>query len=122
MTQILFKLLVRKPLAEKNYHGPKNETEKRKKTDVPKEFVNKIKNLGMKVEDADILFKSKINWTAVYSENKIYCVVPGCNHFTKINNEELKNHMVNVHKWGDYPCNYDHCNYVACSKVIIFWI
>ena len=71
----------------------------------------------MKVEDAEILFKSKINWCAVYSENKIYCVEPGCNYFTTIDNKELTNHMINVHGYGNYPCNYDHCDYVACSKV-----
>ena len=71
----------------------------------------------MKVEDAEILFKSKIDWCAVYSENKIYCVEPGCNYFTKIDNQELTNHMINVHKWGAYPCKYDNCNYVASSKV-----
>ena len=119
-THILFKLPVRKSLIEKNKKGPKNETEKRNKIDVPKEFVEKIKNLGLKVEDAEILFKSKIDWAAVYSENKIYCVIPGCDYFTKIDNEELTNHMINEHQWGDYPCNYDHCNYVATSKVINF--
>ena len=112
-----FKLPVRKPLIEKNQQGPKNETEKRKKTDVPKEFIEKIKNLGMKVGDVEVLFKSKINWCAVYSENKIYCVEPGCSYFTKIDNQELTNHMINVHKWGPYPCKYDNCNYVASSKV-----
>jgi len=54
----------------------------------------------MKVEDAEILFKSKINWCAVYSENKIYCVEPGCNYFTTIDNEELKHHMKDVHGYG----------------------
>ena len=108
-----------KLLTEKTYQGPKKKPEKRNK-DVPKEFIKKIKDLGMKVEDAEILFKSKIDRDAVYFENKIYCVVPGCNHFTKINNEELASHMVNVHKWGEYPCNYDHCDYVAASKVIYF--
>jgi len=103
-------------MIEKNYQGPKKETEKRK-TDIPEEFIKKIKNLGMKVEDAEILFKSKIDWTAVYSENKIYCVEPGCSYFTKIDNHELTNHMINVHKWGAYPCKYDNCNYVASSKV-----
>ena len=107
---------MRKPLIEQTNHGAKKESEKRKKS-IPKDFIRKIKNLGMKVEDAELLFKSKIDWTAVYSENKIYCVEPGCNYFTTIDNEELKNHMINVHGYGDYPCNYDHCDYVACSKV-----
>ena len=71
----------------------------------------------MKVEDAEVLFKSKIDWTAIYSENKIYCVEPGCNYFTRIDNGELTSHMINMHKYGDYPCDYDHCDYVAASKV-----
>ena len=101
---------------ERTNRGPKIETEKRNK-DIPKEFIKKIENLGLKVEDAEILFKSKIDWTAVYSENKIYCVEPGCNYFTKIDTDELKYHMISVHKYGYYPCNYDHCDYVAVSKV-----
>ena len=113
-----FQLPVRKPLIEKNKQGPKKETEKRK-TDIPKEFIKKIKNLGLKVEDAEILYKSKIDWTAIYSENKIYCVEPRCDYFTKIDGEELTNHMINVHKYGDFQCNYDHCDYVATSKVKI---
>ena len=105
-----------KPLTEKRYHGPKYDTERQKKTEVPKEFVEKIKNLGMKVEDAELLFKSKIDWCAVYSDNKIYCVEPGCDYSTTIDNEELTNHIIDVHKYGDYPCSHDHCNYVATSK------
>ena len=70
----------------------------------------------MKVEDSEILFKSKIDWTAVYSQNKIYCVEPGCDYFTKIDNCELTNHMLRVHKYGDYPCEVEHCDYVAVSQ------
>ena len=103
----------KKPLTKQ---GPEKEVEKRKK-DIPKEFIRKIKRLGMNVEDAEVLFKSKINWSAVYTENKIYCVEPGCNYFTKIDTDELTNHMINVHEYGDYPCNYEHCDYVASSKV-----
>ena len=107
---------MRKPLTEKLNHGLKKETEKRK-IDIPKEFIKKIKKLGMKVEDAEILYKSKIDWCAVYSENKIFCAEPGCDYFTKIDSEELTNHTINVHKYGDYPCEDDHCDYVAHSKV-----
>ena len=107
---------VRKPLTEKTLQGSKKDTEKRK-TDIPKEFIKKIKNLGLKVEDAEILFKSEIDWCAVYSDNKIYCVEPRCNYFTKIDNEDLANHMVIEHKYGDYPCDDAHCDYVAASKV-----
>ena len=74
----------------------------------------------MKVEDAAILYKSKIDWTAVYSDNKIYCVEPGCNYFARIDSDELSNHMIDVHQYGYHPCDYDHCNYVAASKVINF--
>ena len=95
MKQLYFQFPVRKPLIEKTNYGAKKESEKRKKS-IPKDFITKIKNLGMKVEDAELLFKSKINWCAVYSENKIYCVEPGCNYFTTIDNEELKNHMIQL--------------------------
>ena len=104
---------------EKLHQGPKNASERRK-VDIPKEFIKKIKKLGMRVEDAEVLYKSKIDWCAVYSENKIYCVEPGCDYFTTINNEEIACHMINVHKYGDYPCEDDHCDYVAHSMVRLF--
>ena len=112
-------MLLKKPLIEKTNQFPKKVPDNRKK-EVPKGFIKKIKNLGINVEDADILFKSKIDWCAVYSDNKIYCVEPYCNFGTEIDNEELTNHMISVHKYGEYPCNYDHCDYVAYSKVS-FW-
>ena len=71
----------------------------------------------MKVEDAEVLYKSKIDWSAVYSENKIFCAEPSCDYFTEIDNEDLTKHMITVHKYGNYPCEYDHCDYVAHSKV-----
>ena len=104
------------PLNKRTNRVSKKESEKRI-NDVPNEFIRKIKNLGMKVEDAHVLFQTKIDWTAVYSENKIYCIEPACDFFTMIDNEELTNHMINVHKYGDYLCKYDHCDYVATSKV-----
>ena len=110
-----------KPLVERTNQGSKKEIEKRKK-DIPKEFIKKIQNLGMKIEDAEVLFSSKIDWTAVYSDNKIYCVEPECNYFTKIDTDELTKHMKSVHKYGDYPCDYDHCDYVATSSVIDYLI
>ena len=101
---------------EKANRGPKKETEKRK-TDIPKVFIQKIKKLGMRVEDAEVLYKSKIDWCAVYSEKKIYCAEPGCDYFTKIDSEELTNHMINVHNYGKFPCEFEHCDYVGFSKV-----
>ena len=92
-------------------------TEKKEKVDVPKEFIMKIKKLGMKIEDAEILFKTKIDWTAVYSNNKIHCPEITCDYFAKIDNGELTGHLVNVHKYGQYTCDYDHCNYIGYSKV-----
>ena len=110
---------MKKPLTEKLNHDLKKETEKRK-IDIPKEFIKKIKKLGMKVEDAEVLYKSKIDWCAVYSDNKIYCAEPGCDYFTKIDSKELTDHMINVHEYGEYECQDDNCNYIACSKVKIF--
>ena len=103
-------------MTENTLRGSKKEAEKRK-TDIPKDFIKKIKKLGMKVEDAEVLFKSKIDWCAVYIENKVYCTELGCNFSTTIDKEDLTNHMINEHKYGEYPCNHDHCNYVAASKV-----
>ena len=88
-----------------------------KQIDIPKEFIKTIEKLGMRKKDAVMLYKSKIDWIAVYSENKIYCIEPRCKYFSQIDNEDLKNHMINVHKYGEYPCPYDDCDYVAFSKV-----
>ena len=88
----------------------------RKKNDIPKEFIKKIRKLGMKEEDADILYRTKIDWTAVYSNNKIYCTETGCDYYTKLDNDDLKNHMISDHNYGKYPCTRAHCNFVAYSK------
>ena len=88
-----------------------------KQIDIPKEFIKTIEELGMRKKDAVMLYKSKIDWVAVYSENKIYCIEPKCKYFTEIDNEDLRNHMIKVHKYGEYPCPYTDCDYVAFSKV-----
>ena len=90
---------------------------KEKKIDIPEDFIKKIEKLGMNVNDAEILFESKINWTAVYSENKIYCPEVSCDYFSKIDNGELNNHLITVHNYGQYPCEFPNCNYVGVSKV-----
>ena len=41
---------------------------KTKKIDIPKDFIKKIKKLGMNVDDAEILFKSKMDWTKSTTE------------------------------------------------------
>ena len=106
-------------IARKSIGGSKNESVK--KEDVPKQFIKQIQRLGMKVEDAELLYRTKINWTAVYSENKLYCTEHGCEFFTKIDGDELKNHMIADHNYGEYPCPYQDCNYVGVSKVSDFF-
>ena len=106
-------------IARKSIGGSKNESVK--KEDVPEQFIKQIQRLGMKVEDAEMLYKTKINWTAVYSENKLYCTEHGCEFFTKIDGDELKNHMIADHNYGEFPCPYQDCNYVGVSKVSDFF-
>ena len=91
------------------------------KQEVPKEFIQKIKELGMKEEDAGILYQTKIDWTAVYSENKIFCTETRCDFYTKIDNEELTKHMINKHKYGEYPCLHPNCSFIGYSKVNILF-
>ena len=90
---------------------------KEKKIDIPKDFLKKIKKLGMKEEDAEILFRSKIDWAAVYSSNKILCTEPACDYHTKIEGGDLKNHLISVHNYGEYPCRYSGCNFIGVSEV-----
>ena len=71
----------------------------------------------MKEEDANILYQTKIDWTAVYSENKIFCTETRCDFFTKIDDPRLTNHMKHKHKYGEYPCIHPNCNFVGYSKV-----
>ena len=76
----------------------------------------------MKEEDAEILYETKIDWSVVYSDNKIYCTEGGeqkCDFVAEIrsNNEDLINHLQAVHQWGDWPCYDKNCGYIAHSKV-----
>lgn len=106
--------------ARKTSAGTKTRNEKSDKKEkiyIPKEFIEKIKELGLKVENAEVLYKSKIDWTAVYSNNKIYCPEFTCDYYTKIDNGALTDHLVNVHKYGQYECEDAHCNYIGYSKV-----
>merc|ERR1712168_1556909 len=86
------------------------------KEEIPKSFIKKIKELGLKEEDAETLFETKIDWDAVYSDNKIYCVEPGCKFVTEIDGGNLTEHMINVHKYGEYPCRDKYCNYIGHSQ------
>ena len=91
-------------------------TAKPKKLVIPNDFIKTIKKLGLKEENAAILFQTKINWTAVYSTNKIFCTEINCDYFTHLD-ENLFSHARKVHNCGDYPCSVDHCSYVGYSKV-----
>lgn len=100
--------------------GQKIEGESKKKKEVPIEFIKKIEKLGMRIEDADALYASKIEWTAIYSENKIYCTDRGCDFYTQIDSDILTNHMKDSHNYGEHPCSHAHCNFVAYSKVSFY--
>jgi len=108
---------IKYPTDDKNRIENKKKKRKRHEKSVPKDFIRKIEKLGMNVKDAEILYQCRIDWSVVYSENKIYCIEPGCNFFSKIDNKELTNHMISVHKYGDHPCDHPHCDYVATSKI-----
>ena len=97
--------------------GPRIEGDSKKKKEVPKEFIKKIQKLGMKVEDAEVLYGSKIEWCAVYSNNKIYCPETGCDFSTTIDNGIMTKHMIDRHNYGEFPCEHAHCNYIGYSKV-----
>ena len=90
--------------------------DKKEKIDIPKDFIKTIKKLGLREEDAEVLYQTKIDWTAVYSENKIYCPETTCDFSTTIDNEKMTNHMVNVHKYGHYKCQDPYCNYIGYSQ------
>ena len=107
----------RKPLGQGKKKSNEPIDKKERKIDIPKDFIKKIKTLGMKVDDAEILYKTKIDWAAVYSENKIYCPDGTCDYFTKIDNEQLTDHLISIHNWGDYPCQHPHCSFTGVSKV-----
>ena len=71
----------------------------------------------MREEDAEILYDSKIDWTAVYNNNKIYCAEPRCKFFTKIDREDLTMHTISNHNYGQFPCSDTNCDYIGYSKV-----
>ena len=48
-----------------------SEVEKKK---IPRSFMKRIKKLGFKEKDAEVLFQTKLDWTAITSDCKIYCV------------------------------------------------
>ena len=101
--------------AKKRFKNDRTEA----KIEIPKKFIKKIKALGLREDDAELLYRSKIDWTAVYSDNKIHCAEPFCDFVTEItgDNKVLRNHGQEVHNYGEYPCSNPNCSYVGFSKV-----
>ena len=103
-------------------NGTRKTDVKEKRMDIPIKFLEEIKKLKMNESDAEILYKTKINWTEAYSNNKIYCTEQNCDFYTKIkNDDELTNHMITAHSYGEYPCTHPSCNFVGISKVIVLF-
>ena len=88
-----------------------HEGKKTSEKNLPKRFLETIRKLGLREKDAETLYSTKINWTAVFSDNKIFCSERGCDFSTEISkdNAELQAHMENLHQWGDFPCNAKNC-------------
>ena len=83
--------------------------------------MKKIQKLGLRKEDAEILFETKVDWTAVYSNNKIYCTEVGCDFYTTIDNARspdniLEAHAKTAHAYGEYPCPDEYCQYICYSQ------
>ena len=87
-----------------------------KKTEIPKKFIRKIKKLGLRPEDAAVLYETKIDWETVYADNKIYCAETGCDFVTEIDNPALQEHTKKIHGYKDQPCEAKDCNYIGFSK------
>ena len=90
--------------------------ENEKKTEIPKKFIRKIKKLGLRQEDAVVLYETKIDWETVYADNKIYCAETGCDFVTEIDNPALQEHTKKIHDYKDQPCEAKDCNYIGFSK------
>ena len=80
------------------------------------DFIRKIKELGFKEKDAEILFETKLDWDSITLNSDIHCVERACKFSTKMGDSCLTRHCVDEHQWGQYECNYDNCSYIAYSK------
>jgi len=94
----------------------RNNREVEKKTEIPKKFIRKIKKLGLRPEDAAVLYETKIDWETVYADNKIYCAETGCDFVTEIDNPALQEHTKKTHGYKDQSCEAKDCNYIGFSK------
>ena len=59
--------------------------------------------------------KRKLDWNTIYSKNIIHCNETGCSYSTKI--DQLKDHMIKKHRYGNFACTYSNCSYVGFSQV-----
>jgi len=89
---------------------------RRRKSEIPKEFLKKIEKLGFNQDNARVLYDTKMDWTAMNSESNIYCTQHGCDHKTVIREDCLREHCINIHQWGEYPCDAVGCYYIGYSR------
>ena len=88
---------------------------KKRSSTVPQDFIDMMKKFGFKEESANVLYETKADWTALQSENKIYCTVRGCKFTSEIYDDCLTEHCAKSHQWGEYPCDAEYCQYVGYS-------
>ena len=73
-------------------------------------------SLGFNEDDAPRLYEEKDNWMGISTGGKVSCVIKGCKFETPIASDKLFEHCRTEHKWKDYPCPAENCNFVAyCS-------
>ena len=93
-----------------------SQTKLKKKVKVPNEFIRHILSLGFNEKDSPLLYEHKDDWLGINSGGSLLCAKPDCNFSTKIASDDLFEHCRVEHKWKDYPCKEENCNYVAYSS------
>ena len=73
-------------------------------------------SLGFNEDDAPRLYEEKDNWMGISTGGKVSCAAKGCKFETPIASDQLFEHCRTEHKWKDYPCQEENCNFIAyCS-------
>ena len=91
-------------------------TKSKKQVKIPSKFIQHILSLGFNEEDSSTLYEHKDDWMGINSGGSLLCAKPDCNFATKIASDDLFEHCRVEHKWKDYPCKEENCNYVAYSS------
>ena len=86
---------------------------------IPSSFIKHIKGLGFKEDNAGLLYDNKDQWIGMKSDGIIYCTEAACKHETIIDQNCLRQHCFDKHKWGSYPCSKANCKFISYSKVFI---